>query len=316
MFECVWCEGSEESGVLIGRERQLAVSFPVEQEYVVCRSCGSLSARGPARDMTQHYPSTYYAFTQVSDSAVQRWLRGARAAHALVSRSVLGRLLTMRKGMPADLLALQRLSPQLHERILDVGSGRGRLLYDLSYAGFTALTGCDPFGPDRTERPTLVRQRTCALTGEFDLCMYHHSLEHIDQPALELAAAAKLLSANGQILVRIPLVDSTAFATYGTRWVQLDAPRHRAIPTVRGLELLAARLGLEVVLQWRDSTAFQFWGSELYERDIPLVSGSARLESYFSKSRLLEWGRDAASANATHLGDQGVFLLRRRLPDE
>ncbi len=114
----------------------------------------------------------------------------------------------------------------------------------------------------------------------------------------------------GRILVRVPLADSDAAERYGPDWVQLDAPRHRTIPTAAGVAALAGRLGLSIVDAWRDSTAFQFWASELYRKGGFLAECDPA--EAFSPDAIAQWERDAAAVNAAGRGDQGVFVLRRR----
>jgi hypothetical protein len=66
------------------------------------------------------------------------------------------------------------------------------------------------------------------------------------------------------------IVSSYAWEHYGVKWVQLDAPRHFSLHPVESIRLLAKKAGLKVVNITHNSTSFQFWGSEQYERDIPL----------------------------------------------
>jgi hypothetical protein len=71
--------------------------------------------------------------------------------------------------------------------------------------------------------------------------------------------------------------------------VQLDAPRHLFLHTRKSFGLLAARAGLQIEKWFCDSTSFQFWGSELYQRKLPFFKGSEaalRRGNYFSKREL------------------------------
>jgi SAM-dependent methyltransferase len=259
-----------------------------------------------------HYPLTYYAFNTTNDSTLTRVLRGARARHATLQPSLLGRLLTRRTGTPDGLAAFARLGASPADRILDVGAGAGRLVRDLYAAGFRDVVGCDMYGTDAAGPPRLVRGRLDAVAGAWDVIMYHHCLEHIEDPASELARAALRLTPRGCVLVRVPLADSAAAEEYRDRWVQLDAPRHRVIPSAAGVRALASRAGLAVDTEWRDSSAFQFWGSELYRRDIALRAAANGPTGYFSAKQLADWEARAAALNTSARGDQGAFILRPR----
>jgi hypothetical protein len=117
-------------------------------------------------------------------------------------------------------------------------------------------------------------------------------------------------------VLRLPLAGSWAWRQYGTRWVQLDAPRHLFLPSVGGLHLLAARIGFSVAQVMYDSDGFQFWGSELYQRDLPLhEEGSDALPPpIFDPVELDDFERRATDLNVRGDGDQAAFLLRQTRP--
>ncbi len=308
------CCGAEVRAVpFSGRERQIPVDVPTVQRYASCDECGSWFAVETEADFSasRHYPAQYYSFIVAPDSVVTRFLRGERVRHSTSRGRPLGWLISRAIGVPADLEAFGQLGAQRSDRILDVGAGAGRLVRDLYAGGFRHVTGCDAFGPDQIGPPVLIRGDLAAVRGAWDVIMYHHCLEHIDDPMAELRRATQRLSVEGKLLVRVPLTDSDAAAEYGDRWVQLDAPRHRVIPSAAGVRAMAARAGLIVEREWRDSSAFQFWGSELYRRDVALQSLSGGPSAHFSRAALKTWALRARQLNLSSRGDQGVFILRR-----
>ena len=157
--------------------------------------------------------------------------------------------------------------------ILDVGCGAGKLLHKLRNDGFRDLHGVDPYLPAEVHEPGLriVRRQVSEMDGAYDLVMLHHSLEHIPDQVQALREAARLARPTGTVLVRIPVADSWAWRHYGVDWVQLDALRHLYLHTRRSLETVAAAAGLRLARVLHDSEPLQFWGSELYRRDIPLL---------------------------------------------
>ena len=78
-------------------------------------------------------------------------------------------------------------------------------------------------------------------------------------------------------------------------------------------ERLVAGAEFRIVKQWCDSTAFQFWGSEQYKRDIPLYSARSWLvdpeRSIFSKEQIEAYEGRARELNASGRGDQIVAWL-------
>jgi hypothetical protein len=67
-------------------------------------------------------------------------------------------------------------------------------------------------------------------------------------------------------------VSSKVWEEYGTDWVELDAPRHLYLHSLKSIKLLAKEEDFELVDFFCDSTELEFWGSEQYRRDIPLMS--------------------------------------------
>jgi SAM-dependent methyltransferase len=191
------------------------------------------------------------------------------------------------------------------------------LLQELQADGFTDLTGADPFIDwDLDYGPGLKILKTdlSRLDRQFSLIMLHHSLEHMPEPAAIFGELHRLTRSGGRLLIRIPVADSRAWRDYGVDWVQLDAPRHLYLHTRRSLELLAQKAGFGIDRVEHDSTAFQFWGSELYRRDIPLrdVDDDGREgEARFQPAELADFSDRAEALNASGTGDQAVFFLRR-----
>jgi hypothetical protein len=73
------------------------------------------------------------------------------------------------------------------------------------------------------------------------------------------------------------------------------------------MKMLADKSGLRVQEILYDSSSFQFHGSELYSRGIPLTSD--RSHSYFPRSIRKKWKRAADSLNAMNAADQATFYL-------
>jgi len=108
--------------------------------------------------------------------------------------------------------------------------------------------------------------------GFFRLITFQHSLEHVADQRGTLAAAAKLLRADGMMMVSLPVVESYAWEHYGTDWVDLDAPRHFYLHSLRSLKMVAADAGLVCRSIVPDPSILELLGSEQYRRDIPLRS--------------------------------------------
>jgi SAM-dependent methyltransferase len=288
-------------------------------DYVHCASCGCLQIAELPSDPSLHYAEGYYSL-RARERRPRRGIRRRlqrRAARALLRGT----------GGPARWLA--RLLPQpesvgwmLTARVpadapvLDVGCGRGERLRELADFGFLDLTGIDPHVERDVTYPDGVRVLRRDLGEEsrrYRLIVLSHVLEHALDPRSMLVDARSALEPGGCVLVRIPLADGAAFREYGVDWVQLDAPRHLHLFTRRALERLAGGAGLRIEAVHFDSSAFQFWGSELYRRGIPLASRSAGGRSprhHFSRRELREFRRRAEQLNREGRGDSACFYLR------
>jgi hypothetical protein len=82
------------------------------------------------------------------------------------------------------------------------------------------------------------------------------------------------------------------------------------------LRLLVEKAGLELKEVFYNSTAFQFWGSEQYIKDVPLRSarsyGKKPLNSILSVLQLRRFEQKAKELNIMNQGDQAAFYLAKK----
>jgi SAM-dependent methyltransferase len=210
-------------------------------EVVPCTACGSGLTLPLVREdeLGAFYPSDYNAYAlpavpllRAAATALFRWRywRGVR-------RPPLG--------------ALRRRPPG---RLLDVGGGRGDLGVTVKPLGWR-VTSIDPSQAACAEaRQRGVDSEAGTLTappervaGPYDAIVFQHSLEHVVDPATDLAIAHGLLADGGLVLITLPNFASWQARRFGPAWFHLDLPRHRAHFTPRGLEALLHRSGFEQI---------------------------------------------------------------------
>jgi SAM-dependent methyltransferase len=323
--ECRLCASTGPHQTIVVREMMFGTRERFE--YYSCAACNTLQIVNvpEGEEFTRHYGSDYYSYN-VARPRVLRWLTtqrdrfelhtGSWPAGALMAafmpepfmperivRAVVGHTVSM----------LGQLSLERDARILDVGCGGGEMVDRLARAGFNNLSGADPFIAADRETPLgvpLMKQYLHEVTGEFDLIMFNHSLEHVPDPIATLKAAYEKLADGGICLVRVPTTSSEAWTIYKSDWVQIDAPRHIVIPSRKGLALAADTAGLRVEKTVDDSTWFQFLGSEQYRRDVALTDPKGRW--MFGPKQIWDWEKRAERLNRQGRGDQAGFFLRPR----
>ena len=203
---------------------------------------------------------------------------------------------------------------------MDVGCGTGALLFALRDAGFADLTGIDPYVSEEVTSGAvrILRKTIHHLPGDerFDLIMANHSLEHVADQSETLSAFREMLAEDGICFIRVPVKTDQIWKTCGVDWVQIDAPRHFFIHTLDSFTTLAKQTGFSVADVVFDSTDFQFWGSEQYRKNIPLLAANSyavdKRQTLFSRRQIAEFRQKAKELNAINQGDQAAFYLKRK----
>ena len=317
--QCKICNNTHGNVTYIARE--MMFGYRDQFEYFECSKCGCLQIVEVPSNLEKYYPKNYSSFSENSvkkSNFINLYIKRQRTKYFLHSKGILRKCLIKIGGPPNLPLWLKAAKPELNFEILDVGSGSGDLLLGLRDRGFSKLTGIDPFIKEDIFYKNGVRiykKKLCELTQQFDFIMLHHSFEHVPDPLSILIDLFQKTKPDGLVLIRIPLVSSFAWRTYKTNWVQLDAPRHLFLHSVRSIELLTSKCGFIIENIDYDSKGFQFWGSEQYLRDIPLNDERSYninpKRSIFSDCDIKVFEKKAEELNNSQNGDQACFYLRK-----
>lgn len=309
---CRICGGRDTGEVYEARE--MMHGLRTRFHYAQCADCGCLWLTDPPPDFSPYYSNGYYSFGAVGGGVKRRvewYLQGVRDATYFGGGGLLGRFLA-KHFEDGALVWLSKLGVPRDAKILDVGCGSGRLLRKMAALGFGNLLGVDPFLPKETSNGGVKIRRAYledVKDEAYDLVMFQHSLEHLADPAGTLRSAGRILASSGKCLVRLPVVGE-AWERYGINWVQLDPPRHMWIATEKAMTLVAEFAGLKVEKTEYDSTPFQFWASELYQRDVPLSKTLPyNINVRLRVRQMREFREKAESLNRAGRGDQAMFLL-------
>ena len=302
--------------------------------YRRCERCGTLRIDAVPADLARHYPGAYFERSRrdpLPDDdrrtiLVNRTLnrpalfgRGHRLADLV--RRVRPSLEAARP--PLALIRRTRLR-DFDDPILDVGCGLiPRRLLDLKIAGFTELHGMEPFADVGTAFHGIPIHRTPLETftgpGRWALIVFHHSLEHVEDPFAALHATARLLRPGGVCLVRTPVMGTAMWERYGPSWVELDVPRHLSVFSQSGLDTMAERAGLRPVgITW-EANAWEFVLSEQYVRDLGMYEpGSWWVDpetSAFDQAAVEAFQQEAVRLRTEGRSGRAEFLFERPADD-
>lgn len=315
---CIICNNSQNNRLIHVKELQLGMGH--EFVYQLCGSCGSLQLQNLPPDFSIYYPNeSYYSFNaEMKPLERPGLLRRLKASYILYGKNKLaGKLLSIGYKIPEFYDWMIGTHAQLNDAILDVGCGNGGLLTKLHRMGFTRLTGIDPFireGHDYGDIK-IFKKDIFDLDGKYDVIMMHHALEHMPNPVSALKKAHALLNKNKYLLVRIPVMGNYGWNRYKEYWAGLDAPRHIFIPSEKGMEMLAAQAGFELVKTEYDTVDYLIWCSEQYKKGISLYSPESYLvnkeKSIFSKQEIRQFKEKLTEENEKGNGDTAAFYLKK-----
>lgn len=307
---CRICGNKTDNHSFTAKERMLGMND--EFEYFECSNCMCLQISEIPKNIDRYYPSDYYSYQQpvfpTKLTGVRYFLKKSLAGYCSGKFSFTGLLLSKFYDNPFTWLKPNVVS--FDSKILDVGCGTGRLLLSMKRSGYQNLTGIDPYNSEDiiyNNGVKVFKKNVFEMDEQFDLVMLHHSFEHMENPKAILEKLRQLITPNGNIIIRIPVANSYAWRKYQTHWVQLDAPRHFFLHTIKSMNILANECALKLQSFEYESSAFQFTGSEKYLRGI----GFSEKETAFSKMQIKIFQKEAKRLNKLNDGDSACFYLHK-----
>jgi 2-polyprenyl-3-methyl-5-hydroxy-6-metoxy-1,4-benzoquinol methylase len=269
-------------------------------------------------DLGKYYPNKgYYSFNRGSHiSAKPDTLRKLKAAYLIYGKHRLaGRLLSIGYQQPEYYSWIRNAGVRYTDAILDVGTGNGSLLLDLCRIGFTNLSGIDPFIEKDIDYGAIQvhKKDIFSISGQFDFIMLHHAFEHMDEPLKVLQQLFTLLKPGKLLLIRTPVMGGYGWKHYGVNWMDLDAPRHLYIHSLKSMQLLAVAAGFELKQTVFDGNYMSLIGSDQYARDIAVPDKGSYMvdkkDSVYSREDIERFKSINRQNDLDGQSDQAAFYL-------
>lgn len=315
-FICQICNNTSNNKIL--KVREMYFGTKKEFDYLECANCGCLQLINPPKDFSVHYPKNYFTYNQKHESKLKSLLNFFRDQSAMGKNSSIGNLLLKLFGEPTYITRMKIAGIGLNDSILDIGCGQGILLHKMKESGFENVIGIDPFIDETIEYKNglkILKKDFSEMDRLYDLIMFNHSFEHMENPLNVMKKSNELLKLNKTLLIRIPIADSYAFNHYRENWCSLDAPRHLFLHTKNSIKILAEQSGFEVKKINYDSRSWQLWGSEQYAKGISLLDNNSYYvnpkKSIFTKKEIYEFEKLTEELNKNGEGDQAEFYLQK-----
>jgi SAM-dependent methyltransferase len=314
---CPVCDSASNNTFVV---KEMMFGLREEFNYAQCKNCYTIFITEIPKNISKYYSTSYYSLQELKTSkSLKALLKRTRGKYLFQDSGYLpGKFISNIFGVPDYTYYIKKFNLKFQNTILDVGCGSGQLLYELNVNGFKHLTGIDPFIERESisiENVHIYKRSLENLQESFDAIMLNHVFEHLQNPKLILNLLFERLNKSGKLMIRIPLVNA-AWEKYKTNWVQLDAPRHFCLFTQQSFEYLTDKAGFKINEVLYDSSSFQFWGSEQYSQDIPLMSEKSFVKglkhSIFTKNQINAFEKEAVVLNKQSRGDQACFYLSKK----
>jgi SAM-dependent methyltransferase len=205
------------------------------------------SGRGLKVALRNGYLHARWGYDGAPSLALGRWFLGRRRRAAL------------------DLEVRHLPRPEGRARLLDVGCGMGAFLATMKARGWevhglepdpAAAAAARAVGID-VRRGTLVDADWPG--GSFQAVTMSSVIEHVHDPAEDLAVCRRLLAPGGLIHIVTPNIDALGDERFGRHWRGLEAPRHLVLFNRGSLARLLDACGFEDVTFHPHYAAEWFW---------------------------------------------------------
>jgi SAM-dependent methyltransferase len=314
MMNCIICNCNSKMSEHLIREKMFG-TFE-EFTYLQCENCKVLKLKNVIQDYSPYYNESYYSLLD-STKKDKKGIRLIKKVRLIFSSIKYLKVVVPASVKPSYFSWITRIGLGFNKKILEVGCGKGRQLFVLYNNGYNNLYGIDPFIKQDIENIN-IHIKKCDLfnytESNFDLIIFNHSLEHIENHQMVLLKAIELLNKNGRIIIRTPII-GRSFDIYKSNWVEIDAPRHVIIHSMNSMQILLKGINLKINEIIYDTDEFEFWGSEQFCNNIATNSKRSfsvnPSDSMFSKRQMDCYKVLASDYNKRGIAGRACFIIEK-----
>ena len=262
---CLFCGSDHIEPDVEGAEDWFFGAVPGSFAFARCAPCGSLvlAKRPDAANIARAYERYYTRSGRpglASGGGIAQRARSALVRLAAridgTSDGILARSCDLvLKAFPTyreEARAMRRYLPRRPAYVLDYGCGDGRFIAQASALGHHASgVDVDAQAVAEAQKAGLHAMSVeivdeAAMAGRFDHISLAHVLEHVPDPVALLSRLRGWLAPGGILYLEMPHAHGSGLARFGRFWRGLEAPRHFAIPSARGLAIALRTAGFEI----------------------------------------------------------------------
>lgn len=290
--------------------------------YLQCETCHSLSIKEIPENLPVYYENYYSFLPFTKENTIKKMARRLLFSKKKWLSALAASVLPSPHDLAIKSLSHANITQKMS--ILDVGCGSGQLVYQLSEAGFSNVTGIDAFLDSDTALPNgtrIYKRDIFTEKKKWDVVMLHHVFEHMTDPYSVLLQLQKITAEEGTIIIRVPNVDSDAFTTFHQNWFGIQAPIHIFLPSIQGMRKMVDESGWEIK-NIIGENLIKFWEYNLaYARDVGHQDALGKeifSDSKIKKNRLFKkeykyWkNRNQYVLTKPKLCDWIVYYLKRK----
>ena len=203
----------------------------------------------PAEDEIGKAYRNYYTHGHTNHARQSRWARIVRTVLHTISIYLLG---LRRERQSYKRVYLDKTPPG---RLLEVGCGNGKRLARMRALGWDVMgQEIDPVAAEHVRNvkgiPVHLGPLETIESGEYDVVLLSHVIEHVHDPVAMLMTCRRLLKRNGLLVVLTPNAASYGHSKFGAAWRGLEPPRHLHLFTSQTLNQLALKAGFSDPRCW------------------------------------------------------------------